>query len=140
MCLARWSSSVVSFAEPSTYIERHPITAATSIASLKRTTSTGFQRTFEFETRQRVDLTQHIDSQLLPQRFVPNFNIANYVIPINLDWQSGILSYGNNGGGGNHSPLTAQNMTNRQGSASLTSLSDNDESSRKRQVRLLKNR
>lgn len=31
-------------------------------------------------------------------------------------------------------------MANRQGSASLTSLSDNDESSRKRQVRLLKNR
>jgi len=57
----------------------------------------------------------------------------------NNDWQSGGLSYGN-AGGGNHSPLAGANMANRQGSASLTSLSDNDESSRKRQVRLLKNR
>ncbi|CAD5221454.1 unnamed protein product [Bursaphelenchus xylophilus] len=51
------------------------------------------------------------------------------------EWQTGLLSqYGTN-----HSPLTA-NLATRQGSASLTSLSDNDESNRKRQVRLLKNR
>lgn len=54
-----------------------------------------------------------------------------------LDWQSNILSYGN-AGVGNHSPLTGPNMTNRQGSASVSS--DGDESNRKRQVRLLKNR
>ncbi|CAD5215450.1 unnamed protein product [Bursaphelenchus okinawaensis] len=51
------------------------------------------------------------------------------------EWQTGLLSqYGTN-----HSPLAA-NLSTRQGSASLTSLSDNDESNRKRQVRLLKNR
>jgi hypothetical protein len=77
-------------------------------------------------------------------------NLKNVNDPISLstsmanfsqsnDWQSGLLSYGN--AGGNHSPLTGANMANRQGS-SLTSLSDNDndEGSRKRQVRLLKNR
>ncbi|KAH7724419.1 bZIP transcription factor family protein [Aphelenchoides avenae] len=53
------------------------------------------------------------------------------------DWQTSLLQQYNP----NHSPLTGtSNLGNRQASASLTSLSDNDESSRKRQVRLLKNR
>jgi hypothetical protein len=55
------------------------------------------------------------------------------------DWQSTLLSSYNT----NHSPLTGgTSLGNRQASASLTSLSDNDnnDSNRKRQVRLLKNR
>ncbi|KAI6214858.1 Cyclic AMP response element-binding protein B [Aphelenchoides besseyi] len=61
-------------------------------------------------------------------------SLANY--SQNNDWSSGLLTQYSSG----HSPLTAPNLQNRQGSASVTSLSDNDESNRKRQVRLMKNR
>lgn len=53
----------------------------------------------------------------------------------NLDWQNNLLS------SYNHNPnLTGPISLGSQGSASLTSLSDNDDGNRKRQVRLLKNR
>ncbi|KAI6241564.1 Cyclic AMP response element-binding protein B [Aphelenchoides fujianensis] len=61
-------------------------------------------------------------------------SLANY--SQNNDWSSGLLNQYSSG----HSPLAAPNLQNRQGSASVTSLSDNDESNRKRQVRLMKNR
>jgi hypothetical protein len=57
------------------------------------------------------------------------------------DWQTSLLSSYNSSNPNNSLSGPAMGLGNRQGSASLTSLSDNDnDGNRKRQVRLLKNR